>query len=73
MTSELDGELERPIDMPEETLKPLLAAFGLLVAVVALLWGWLWLALAGAALTAGTLAVWLFPPARTPAQAGVAS
>jgi hypothetical protein len=59
--------------MPEETLKPLLAAFGLLVAVVALLWGWLWLALIGAVLTAGTLAVWLLPPARTPAQAGVTS
>jgi heme/copper-type cytochrome/quinol oxidase subunit 1 len=73
MTSELDGVLERPVEMPEETLKPLLAAFGLLVAVVALLWGWLWLALIGAVLTGGTLAVWLLPPARTPAEAGVTS
>ncbi|MEO3931062.1 cytochrome c oxidase subunit I [Micromonosporaceae bacterium B7E4] len=70
-TSELDGRYERAVEMPEETLKPLVAAGGLLVVFVGLLFAWYWVAAAGAALVAGTLAGWLWPPRRTPDEAGV--
>ena len=65
-TSELDGRYEDPVEMPEDSALPLLAAIGLLVVVVGLLLGWYGVAAAGALLTAGTLARWLWPPA--PAQ-----
>jgi cytochrome c oxidase subunit I len=61
LTSELDGRYERPAEMPEESVRPLLAAIGLLVAVVALLFGWYAVAGAGALLLAATLAAWLWP------------
>ena len=60
-TSELDGRYERPAEMPEESLVPLVAAVGLLVVFVGLLFAWYLLAAAGAVLVAGTLAVWLLP------------
>jgi cytochrome c oxidase subunit 1/cytochrome c oxidase subunit I+III len=70
-TTELDGRVERPIQMPQPTMRPFVAAVGLLVLVLALLWGWWWVAASGAVLTAGTVVGWLWPPERTPADAGV--
>ncbi|GAA3777437.1 hypothetical protein GCM10022225_76630 [Plantactinospora mayteni] len=70
-TSELDGRYERAVRMPEETLKPLVAAIGLLTVFVGLLFAWYWVAAAGGALFAGTLAGWLWPAHRTPEEAGV--
>jgi cytochrome c oxidase subunit 1/cytochrome c oxidase subunit I+III len=70
-TSELDGCYERSVEMPESTFRPLVTAAGLLVLFVGLLFAWYWVAAAGGALVAGTLAAWLWPPRRTPAEAGV--
>ena len=72
LTSELDGSYERPVEMPEMSVRPFLAAVGLLVAVVSMLFAWYWLAGAGALLVAGTLVGWLWPPAGSPEEAGVA-
>jgi cytochrome c oxidase subunit I+III len=71
-TSELDGRYEDPVEMPEDSGLPLLAAIGLLVVVVGLLLGWYGVAAAGALLTGGTLARWLWPPAPTAQQAEAA-
>ncbi|GAB1692895.1 cytochrome c oxidase subunit I [Krasilnikovia sp. M28-CT-15] len=71
-TSELDGERERILDMPEESLAPLVTAFGILVVVLGLLWGWYVVAVGGAVLMFATVARWLWPPERTPQEAGVA-
>ncbi|MFC0531701.1 cytochrome c oxidase subunit I [Phytohabitans kaempferiae] len=72
LTSELDGRLERAVEMPEASLRPLLAASGLFVVVLGLLWGVYWAAGAGALLFGGTLAGWLWPPEVGPEEAGVA-
>jgi cytochrome c oxidase subunit I len=72
-TSELDGRYERVVGMPEETYRPLVAAVGLLIIVVGLLFAWYWAAAAGGALFAGTLATWLWLPQRTPQEAGVSA
>jgi cytochrome c oxidase subunit 1/cytochrome c oxidase subunit I+III len=71
LTSELDGKVEHPVDMPEASIRPFVAATGLLLAVLGLLFGWYWLAGAGTAIAAVTVAGWLWPPARTPQEAGV--
>ncbi|MGI5149354.1 cytochrome c oxidase subunit I [Plantactinospora sp. CA-294935] len=70
-TSEFDGHYERAVEMPESTLRPLVTAVGLLVVFVGLLFAWYWVAAAGGLLVAGTLAAWLWPPRRTPEEAGV--
>ncbi len=70
-TSELDGRYERPVRMPEDTFRPLVAAVGLLFVFVGLLFAWYWVAAGGGALFAATLASWLWPPRRTPKGAGV--
>ncbi|GAA1801126.1 hypothetical protein GCM10009682_23500 [Luedemannella flava] len=72
-TSELDGQHERDTDMPEESLMPLITAVGILVLVLGLLWGWYWVAGMGATVLAGTLARWLWPPERSPQEAGIVS
>jgi cytochrome c oxidase subunit I+III len=72
LTSELDGRYERPVELPEESVRPLLAAVGLLVAVVSMLFAWYWLAGAGVLLVAGTLAGWLWPPLAAAEEAEVA-
>ncbi|MFC4859376.1 cytochrome c oxidase subunit I [Actinophytocola glycyrrhizae] len=73
LTSELDGHYERPVEMAEESFVPFVAAFALLVLVVALLLGGYWIAAGAALFTAGTVARWLWPPQRTPEEAGVAT
>ncbi|GIG90467.1 cytochrome c oxidase subunit I [Plantactinospora endophytica] len=70
-TSEFDGRPERAVEMPEETLKPLVAAVGLLVLFLGLLFAWYWIAAGSGALVAGTLATWLWPPHRAPEEAGM--
>jgi cytochrome c oxidase subunit I+III len=70
-TSELDGHYERAVEMPEETFRPLVAAVGLLVVFVGLLFAWYWVAAGGGAVFASTFAVWLWPP-RPPQEAGIA-
>jgi cytochrome c oxidase subunit I+III len=69
-TSELDGRYERAVQMPAETFRPLVAAVGLLVIFVSLLFAWYWVAAGGGVLFAGTLAAWLWPPHRTAEEAG---
>lgn len=69
-TSELDAVPEKPIEMPEPALVPFVNALGILVVILGLLWGWYWVAGAGAAVVFGSLARWLWPPERTPEQAG---
>jgi len=73
LTSELDGRYERAVEMPEETFRPLVAAVGLLVVFVGLLFAWYWVAAGGGAIFAVTLAAWLWPPHRAPEEAGVAT
>jgi hypothetical protein len=72
-TSELDGKHEREMEMPEESLTPLVTALGILVVVLGLLWAWYWVAGAGALIMFGSMAHWLWPPERTPEEAGVAT
>jgi cytochrome c oxidase subunit I+III len=71
-TSELDGDYERAVEMPEASIRPFVAAVGLLVVVVGLLFDWYWVAGLGGLLAAGTVAGWLWPPERSPEEAGVA-
>ncbi|WP_213452083.1 cytochrome c oxidase subunit I [Rhizomonospora bruguierae] len=72
LTSELDGDREGPVEMPESSLLPFAAALGLLFVVLGLLWGQYWLAVLAAFAVFITLARWLWPPHRTPEEAGVA-
>jgi len=69
LTSELDGRYERAVRMPQETLKPLVAALGLLIVFLGLLLAGYWVAAAGAALVVVTLGAWLWPPRQTPEEA----
>ncbi|MCU7730295.1 cytochrome c oxidase subunit I [Actinoplanes sp. KI2] len=69
-TSELDGRHERDMEMPEESLTPLVTALGILVVVLGLLWAWYWVAVIGGLIMFGSMAHWLWPPERTPQQAG---
>ncbi len=73
LTSELDGHYEHPAEVAEESILPLVAALGLLLVVLSLLFGWYWVAGGAALLTAGTVAHWLWPPERTPEETGVAA
>ncbi|GAB3804680.1 cytochrome c oxidase subunit I [Micromonospora zhanjiangensis] len=72
-TSELDGRYERVVEMPEESLKPLLVGVALLVLFGCLLFGRYWAAVAALAVVAGILFRWLWPPRRTPEEAGAVS
>jgi len=72
-TSELDGRHERDMEMPEESLTPLVTALGILVVVLGLLWAWYWVAVIGGLIMFGSTAHWLWPPERTPQQAGATS
>ena len=67
LTSELDARVERPVPMPESTLKPLVLAAALLVLFAALLVAWYPVAAVAAVVVAATIAVWLWPagPSRT--------
>ena len=58
--------------MPEASLLPLITAAGILVIVLAMLWGWYWVAGFGGLVVFATVARWLWPPERTPQEAGVA-
>ncbi|GAB2934803.1 hypothetical protein GCM10027280_23340 [Micromonospora polyrhachis] len=62
-TSELDARYEQPIEMPESSLRPLVAATGLLVVFGGLLFDWYWVAAGGGLLLALTMVGWLWPPA----------
>jgi hypothetical protein len=72
-TSELDGYYECALEVPEDSIRPLVTAVGLLVVVLGVLFGWYWVAGLGGLLAAGTIAGWLWPPERTPEEAGVRS
>ncbi len=71
LTSELDGRYEHPAEVAEESFVPFVTALGLLLVVLALLFGWYWVAAGAALFTAGTVARWLWPPERTPEETGV--
>nr|WP_152992294.1 cytochrome c oxidase subunit I [Nonomuraea pusilla] len=60
-TTELDGEAERALEMPEDSVVPLVAAATLFVAVLALLLGGGAVAVVAAAVFAVTIAWWLWP------------
>jgi cytochrome c oxidase subunit I+III len=60
-TSELDAEAEHPIEMPEITIVPLVAAAGLLAVVLGLLLGVYLVAVGGALVFAVATAAWLWP------------
>jgi cytochrome c oxidase subunit 1/cytochrome c oxidase subunit I+III len=66
-TSELDAEPEEPVEMPEESVKPLVLAASLAVVTLGLLLSLYPLAAAGGLLGAATIAAWLWPT-----QAGAA-
>jgi heme/copper-type cytochrome/quinol oxidase subunit 1 len=66
-TSELDGRYERAVEMPEESIRPFLTAAGLLIAVLAVLFDWYWVAGLAGLVVAGTVASWLWP--KPPAEA----
>jgi cytochrome c oxidase subunit 1/cytochrome c oxidase subunit I+III len=61
LTSELDGRFEDPVEMPEESVRPLVTALGLLTAVVGLVLEWYGVAAAGGLFAAATIAGWLWP------------
>jgi cytochrome c oxidase subunit I+III len=60
-TSELDAEPEQPVEMPDETLKPLVAAVGLLLGFGGLITHWFAVAAAGGIVFGAAVAVWLWP------------
>jgi cytochrome c oxidase subunit 1/cytochrome c oxidase subunit I+III len=64
-TSELDGDLEQPIEMPSDTVVPLVTAGGMLIGVIGLLVAAYYVAAAGALVLIAGLVTWLWP--RTPA------
>jgi cytochrome c oxidase subunit I len=61
-TSWLDGKPFAVSRMPEDTIKPLLAAIGTSVVVGAWVDGLIWLALLGTIFTLASVSVWLWPP-----------
>ncbi|GII94534.1 cytochrome c oxidase subunit I [Sinosporangium siamense] len=65
-TSELDGERERAMEMPEDTPVPFVAAVFLFLAVVGLLLDWMFLAVVAFAAAALTFAWWLWPRGAPP-------
>ncbi|KAB8197413.1 cytochrome c oxidase subunit I [Nonomuraea phyllanthi] len=60
-TSELDGEPEHPLEMPEHSVLPFLSAAALFLTVLSLLFGWYVAAGVFAAATAFTVMGWLWP------------
>jgi cytochrome c oxidase subunit I+III len=73
LTSELDARYERAVDMPEVSLQPLVIALALLVFFAAMLFAWYAVAGVAGAVVAATIAVWLWPPRRPPADVGTAA
>ena len=69
-TSELDAEPEEPIEMPDETIKPLAMAGSLAVVTLGLLLELYWVAAAGGLLAAVTIAAWLWPVQELTGEAG---
>jgi len=67
-TSELDAEPERAIEMPSETVVPLVVALGFLVAFAGLLAGWYLVAALGVPVVLGGLAAWAWPRRQEPAR-----
>jgi cytochrome c oxidase subunit I+III len=67
-TSELDAEPERAIEMPEETVVPLVVALGFLVAFAGLLAGWYLVAALGVPVVLAGLAAWAWPRRQEPAR-----
>ncbi|OBB35709.1 cytochrome c oxidase subunit I [Mycobacterium sp. 852002-51961_SCH5331710] len=70
-STELDGKYHEAIEVVEESMRPFFVAVGLLAGFVGLLIGWYWVAGVGAAIVFVTLAGWLWPPERSPQEAGV--
>ncbi|GAB3137618.1 hypothetical protein GCM10027290_03650 [Micromonospora sonneratiae] len=70
-TSELDGRYEQPVEMPAETVRPLVVALGLLFVFGGLLFAWYWVAAVGAVVAGVTVAGWLWPSDRSPEPAQV--
>jgi cytochrome c oxidase subunit 1/cytochrome c oxidase subunit I+III len=67
-TSDLDGEPEHALPLPEESLAPLVTALGMLVVTLGLLLGWYVVAVLGVVVTAVGLMVWMWPE-REPEEA----
>jgi cytochrome c oxidase subunit I+III len=62
-TSDLDGVPEHPVELPEESVVPLVVALGLFLATLGLLLGWVVVAVVGGALTLAGLVFWHWPRA----------
>jgi cytochrome c oxidase subunit I+III len=60
-TSELDGDVEQPVDMPGDTVVPLVVAAALLVGVLGLLLGGYLVSAAAALVVTGGIVWWLRP------------
>jgi cytochrome c oxidase subunit I+III len=73
LTSELDARYERAVDMPDVSLQPLVLALALLVFFAAMLFAWYAVAGVAGVVVAATIAVWLWPPRRPPADVGTAA
>jgi cytochrome c oxidase subunit I+III len=67
-TSELDAEPERAVEMPEETIVPLVTALGFLLAFAGLLAGRYLLAALGVPVVLAGLAAWAWPRREEPAR-----
>ncbi|MCG7593749.1 cytochrome c oxidase subunit I [Mycobacterium sp. PSTR-4-N] len=70
-TTELDGTFDQAIEVVEESVRPFLLAVGLLVFFLGMLVAWYWVAIVGIGAVFLTLAGWLWPPERSPREAGV--
>jgi hypothetical protein len=69
MTSELDGNYEHGVEVAEESVRPVVFAGCLFLAVLGLLLSWYWVSGVAAAGAAITLAGWLWPPERSKREA----
>jgi cytochrome c oxidase subunit 1/cytochrome c oxidase subunit I+III len=67
-TSELDAEPERAVEMPEETIVPLVTALGFLLAFAGVLAGRYLLAALGVPVVLAGLAAWAWPRREEPAR-----
>lgn len=70
-STELDGRYDQAVEVVEPSIRPFITAIGLLVMFLGLLVSWYWVAGVGVVIAFATLAGWLWPPDRSPAQAGV--
>ena len=60
-TTWLDAEPQSIMKMPEDTISPLLVALALMMLFVALIFQWMWVALAGIGSTLFATYYWLWP------------